>query len=159
MSNVGSTNINNGREIYESSRPSSGINSGSSSGTKVINSGNANSNNNNFDREYYNPPSIAKTNSNHEIYNRETSTNGYNFAGEASFSGNSQGNSGNSNNQNSVTQRPSNQRTTSTTSNYDYNNSNRRTTSNSYNPYQAVTTKKSTFFQGDLPFFKDETSV
>lgn len=70
-------------------------------------------------------------------------------------------NSGSSNNHNSVTQRPFSQQSP-TTSNYNYDN--RRTTattkSSTYRPNRDITTRKSTYFQGDLPFFNnDETSV
>lgn len=113
--------------------------------------------NNSFGREAVKPPSslvITNTNQGRDIYiptRRETSTSAYGFAGD-SFS-----NSGNDNNYNVVTQRPANLRTPSTTTNYDYMT---RTTMSSYRPNRETTTKQSSYFQGDLPFFSnDETTV
>lgn len=50
-----------------------------------------------------------------------------------------------------------NRRTTSTTSNYDY-NVYQRTTASSYRPNRETTTRKSTYFQGDLPFLNSNNS-
>lgn len=134
-------------------------------------------------------PSRDVSNSNRDVYNqpREILPNSVGFVGD-SLAGTL--NSGNGRNVNSVTQRPYSQQTT-TTLNYDNNrratqsttyfdsnvNNNQRTTTNydynvfprttapTYRPNREVTTRRSTYFQGDLPFLNgnknndDETSV
>lgn len=173
---------------HETSRPSSGSNSDRKTSTTTGNSrdvysSNANNNNNrdilnsnsgNSNREtYYNTPKTtsSSTHQSREVYNqdrdiynqpRETSTEGYGFIAD------SLANHGNSNNNYNppVTARSFNQQTT--TSNYDYNfNSNNRrssSTSSTFRPNRdtnfGLTTKRSTYFQGDLPFLNnDETGT
>ena len=131
----------------------------SKSSREIINSGSSNNNG----QDYYFQQTSTSRNINpaRDIYNqqpRETSTSRLVFIAD-SLSG-SESNSGNSNNFNSVPQRPFTQRT-STTSNYNFENR-RTTTSSTYRPDLDITTKKSSYFQGDLPFFNsdsDETSV
>lgn len=121
------------------------------------------SNINNNDKNH--PPVMVSTssqtngNQGRDIYNynqvRERSTSGYDFVAD-SLAGSS--NSGGNHNS-AVTQRPF---SLQTTTDYNY-HGDRRPTTSSYRPVRDSTTKKSTYFQGDLPFFNhdgnDETSV
>lgn len=121
------------------------------------------SNKNNNDKNH--PPVMVSTssqtngNQGRDIYNynqaRERSTSGYDFVAD-SLAGSS--NSGGNHNS-AVTQRPF---SLQTTTDYNY-HGDRRPTTSSYRPVRDSTTKKSTYFQGDLPFFNhdgnDETSV
>lgn len=143
---------------------------------------------NHNDRDFYNPlpdvasPSKSNGNQGRDNFNqpRETTPSTYGFIGDSlsggsnnhnlntgsnkvnsgSFgSGNQNFNSINNNNQNLTPPKPLNLQTTRPTTSYDYNE--RRTTESVNRPFnERSTTKKSTYFQGDLPFFNnDETSV
>lgn len=152
---------------HENSRP---IANHGNSAREVSNSGKTTVNNN-YDRDYSNSQNVdngkADNNQGSDFYYQqhhdETSTNNY---GDIVGSSN-----GNSNNHHTVPQRPFNRQTSTTThyydsdgrrtttTNYDFNNR-RTTTSSTYRPNREITTKKSTYFQGDLPFLNsDETSV
>lgn len=123
----------------------------------MVNSGTSNGNNN--DRDYYVPPRTTKANNQGRDRNtnnqkpHETSTNSFGFIADSLA-----GSGLNSNNHNSITQRPFRQQT-STTVNYNFDN--RETASSTtYRPSRDISTKKSTYFQGDLTFvIGDETSV
>jgi hypothetical protein len=130
-----------GRDVYpqpQTSRP-------------VSTNNNNNNNNNNFNN-------LGRPNGNQG--QRGTTlppSNNFGFVSESLA-----GSSNSDTNHHSVPQRPSfNQATTSTTSYYDFNaGSDRRTTTTTTRRPSQVTTRKSTYFQGDLPFFSsDETSV
>jgi hypothetical protein len=163
-SNSAKTNTNNQRETQTSSSRDVYNNPSNSNGNREDYNPSSSINSNKNSRDIYNnsPKDIMSSSNNNQgrdIYNqpRETSTVGYGFVAD------SLANSGNNNNYNPpITQRPFIQ---ATTTNYDFNN-NRRTTSSTYQPnrdvIRQVTTKKSTYFQGDLPFFNNdetETSV
>ena len=158
---------------HEDSRPTSGSSSSSTGNSRDIYNNPLNGNSNreaynpnsgNSNRETnYNTPKSTSTNSNQgrDIYKqpKETSTYSYGFVAE------SLANSGNSFNKYSppTTQRPYNQQTTSSTYDYNYN---RRTTitPSTFRPNRdtnfGATTRKSTYFQGDLPFLNnDETGT
>lgn len=163
------SNKNNNRDVYDdnnfsqfsghgtSSNASRGFSNSetSSFGHGTSNTGGGTNNDKN-DREFYDlsgTGSTSNSNSNQgrDIYNhnrqRETSTYSYDYATDRpSNSGSNQNSVGNS--------RPYDLQTTNA---YDYN---RRTPSSTQRSLRD-TTRRSTYFQGDLPFFNnnDETSV
>lgn len=160
-SNSGSSSNSNGnsRDVYnvpDRNRDTYNQNSGNSNnGREIYNSNPGNSNNQN---SFNTQKPTTKTTQGRDVYNqdrdfyqpKETSTSRYEFIAD------SLANSENSkNNYNpSVTQRPTIQRTTTTTE-YDY-GVYRRTTSPNRETNVGGTTRKSTYFQGDLPFLNND---
>lgn len=142
-----------GRDVYPVNQPA-----------KPVNYPPSNINN---DREVYTPSSSGKASSNgsnnnnnnqgqRDVYPQQQ-PNSFGFVSD-SLAGSSNANS--NTDHHSIPQRPSyTQPTTTSTSSYDFNTRRAATTTTTRRPSQ-VTTRKSTYFQGDLPFFnRDETSV